>query len=268
MYLSNTEVFGFWPAAQRQWRVFYAIMLRNIRTKFLGNGLGYLVGIAWPLTHILIIVEVFSLGGRTAPYGSSTAVFIATGVVPYMTFSYLARFTMMAAVRAKPLLQFPEVKILDVLFATMILELLSASCVTLIVIIIGWFCGLDVMPRDIVDLSYAYGAAVLLGLGFGLLNSVIALAYFPWLTGYVLINILLWVSSGIIFVPDNLPASIRYWASFLPQLQIIEWTRSAYYEGYGGQVLDRPYVITFSVVLIFLGLLLERSLRGHLLAYR
>jgi capsular polysaccharide transport system permease protein len=268
MYLSNTEEFGLWPALKRQWRVFHAIMLRNIRTKFFGNGLGYLVGIAWPLTHILIIVEIFSLSGRTAPYGDSTTLFVATGVVPFMTFSYLARFMMLAAVKAKPLLQFPEVKILDLLFATAILEILAAACVTLTLFALAWFFGVDAMPRDIVGVSYAYGAAILLGVGFGLLNSVIALAYHPWLVGYIAINILFYMSAGIFFVPDNLPDVVRYWISFLPVVQVIEWTRSAYYEGYGGLILDRAYVLAFGVVSMFIGLILERALRGHLLAYR
>jgi capsular polysaccharide transport system permease protein len=49
---------------------------------------------------------------------------------------------------------------------------------------------------------------------------------------------------------------------------VIEWMRSAYYEGYGGLVLDRGYVIGYAVVTIFLGLLLERTIRGHILAHR
>src|SRR5262249_5267085 len=156
----------------------------------------------------------------------------------------------------------------DVLFATGILEILAAVCVTLTLLVIAWFFGIDVVPRDTVGVSYAFGAAILLGLGFGLLNSVIALAYQPWLVGYILIQCLFWASAGIFFVPDNLPETLRYWVSFLPVVQVIEWTRSAYYEGYGGLILDRTYVIVFGVVSLFLGLIIERAMRGHLLAYR
>jgi capsular polysaccharide transport system permease protein len=70
-------------------------MLRNIRTKFFGHGLGSLVAIAWPLTHIIILVGIYGFMGRTASYGDSTALFIATGVVPFQTFAYLARFMLM-----------------------------------------------------------------------------------------------------------------------------------------------------------------------------
>jgi capsular polysaccharide transport system permease protein len=84
----------------------------------------------------------------------------------------------------------------------------------------------------------------------------------------VAVIVLLWVSAGIIFVPDALPAQIRDIAAYQPALQLVEWTRSAYYEGYGSLVLDRAYVIGFGVLMMFLGLLLERAMRGYVLAKR
>lgn len=268
MYLSNTEGYDLWSAFRRQRRVFYAVMLRNIRTRFFGNGLGYLLGIAWPLTHILILVGMFVVTGRAAPYGDSTTIFIATGVVPFMTFAYLSRMMMISLMRTRGLLAFPEVKILDLLLATALLEVLAAACVTIVLIIIGWFFGIDMMPRDIVQVACAFGATILLGLGIGLLNSVIALAAPPWFTGYALINLLLWFSSGVFFVPDALPAFAREALAYQPVLQAIEWVRSGYYEGYGGLVLDREYTVAFGVVTLFLGLLLERAMRGLILAKR
>jgi len=87
-------------------------------------------------------------------------------------------------------------------------------------------------------------------------------------TGYALITILLWGTSGVVFVPDALPEPLRTWASYHPILQTIEWMRSAYYEGYGEGLLDRAYAIEVGVGSLFLGLVLERGTRGHLLALR
>jgi capsular polysaccharide transport system permease protein len=252
----------------RQRRVLFALMLRNIRTKFFGSGFGYVVAVAWPLSHILILVVTFSYSGRVAPYGDSTALFVATGVVPFQTFSYLSRFMMLGAIRNRPLLAFPEVKILDVLFASGLLEIMSACCVVITFLIIAWCAGIDAMPRDIIQASFAFGAAMLLGLGSGILNGVIALAAPPWFVGYTLTIMLLWVSSGIFFVPDALPAFARDILAYNPLLQVIEWMRSAYYEGYGDLVLDRTYVLSVAAITLFLGLLLERAMRGHLLAVR
>ena len=135
-------------------------------------------------------------------------------------------------------------------------------------VLLGGLQALDVVPRSIVELAYAFGATVLLGLGLGLLNGVIALAFPPWFTGYSLIVITTWTTAGVFFVPDALPNGIRDVVAYQPVLQCVEWTRQAYYEGYGNLVLDRGYVIGFGLVTVFLGLLLERAMRGHLLAVR
>jgi len=161
MDLSNAETYDLWSAAKRQRRVLFALMLRYMRTRFFGNGLGYLLGIAWPLTHIVILVGLFVITGRAIPYGDSAVLFVATGVVPFMVFSYMARFTMLSVVKARPLLAFPEVKVLDLLLAAAVLEMLAAACVTFVLVIIAWFAGIDVMPRDIVQVAYALGAAIL-----------------------------------------------------------------------------------------------------------
>jgi capsular polysaccharide transport system permease protein len=224
--------------------------------------------VAWPLSHILILVVVYTYTGRVAPCGDSIALFVATGVVPFQTLSYLSRFMMLGIIKNRPLLHFPEVKILDLLFASGLLEIMSACCVVITFLIIAWCAGIDAMPRDILQASFALGTAMLLGLGSGILNGVIVLAAPPWFVGYSLATILLWVSSGILFVPDAFPALARDILAYNPLLQVIEWMRSAYYEGYGAIVLDRTYALSFGVITLFLGLLLERAMRGHLLAVR
>ena len=268
MDLSGTEIFDFGSAARRQRRVLLALMLRNIRTRFFGHGLGYLIAVAWPLLHILIIIALFVVAGLAPPYGSSMALFIATGALPFMVFSYLSRFMTIYVVHNRPLLSFPEVKVIDVLLASALLEILSALCVVFVCIVIGWFCGIDVTPNNVVEASYALGATVLLGFGFGLLNGAIALAFPIWATVYQLAIVFLWVPAGVFFVPDALPKPLRDILAYHPVLQVIEWMRSAYYQGYGDLVLDRQYVIEVGIGAVFLGLLLERGMRGHVLALR
>jgi capsular polysaccharide transport system permease protein len=268
LHLSDTDTYDLWSAARRQRRVLYALMLRYIKTRFFGSGLGYLLAIAWPLAHILIIVAIYSSIRRVAPYGDSIVLFVATGALPFMIFSYLSRFMMISVMYARPLLAFPEVKVLDILLASALLEVLAASCVTIVLIVLAWIFSIDIMPRDIVQAAYAFGASILLGLGFGMLNGVLALAIPMWFTAYALMTMFLWISAGVFFVPDVLPETLRDVLSYHPILQVIEWTRSAYYEGYGGLVLDREYVICVGLGALFLGLLLERAMRGHLLAKR
>jgi capsular polysaccharide transport system permease protein len=76
--------------------VIYALMLCDVKTRFFGNGLGFLfASVAWPLVHILILLIINTGLGRMARFGDSIILFFATGLVPFMTFSYMSRWIML-----------------------------------------------------------------------------------------------------------------------------------------------------------------------------
>src|SRR5262249_42494343 len=148
---------------QLQFRIIVAIMLRDIRTRFFGHGLGYLVMIGWPLVHILVLLAIFTLLGRSTPYGESLALFFATGLVPFMAYNYMSRWTMMALLFNKQLLSFPVIKTLDVLLARTLLELLGHVCSIILLLFALWIVDVDFMPLDLVQACFALSAAMLLG---------------------------------------------------------------------------------------------------------
>lgn len=265
MLVDFNEDVGLGSAFRRQRRVILALMLRNMRTRFFGSGLGFLLAIAWPLSHILIFILISLSNGRQAPIGESVALFFGTGSATFMAFSYLAQFTMQSLLTTRPLLAFPEVKLLDVVFAAALLEVLSACTVTLALLTLGYFYGVDIMPRSIEDAAGAYASAILLGLGVGILNSLLAMQVPMWSMMFALSRICLWLASGVIFFPDNLPEPVRTMMSYNPVAQSVEWMRAAYYEGVGYGFLDRAYAIKCGIALVFVGLLIERVTRGYLL---
>jgi capsular polysaccharide transport system permease protein len=249
-----------------QGRILVALMLRSIKTRLGGNEFGFLImGVGWPLSHILLLLLINAGLGRAAPYGDSAALWFATGIIPFMAFQYMSRFIMMGIVMNRPLLSFPIVKITDILLASGITEVLNAGVVVLIMFAIFWAFGIDFMPVDIVQASLALLSMMLLGLGWGVVNAIIAAALPGWMMGFFLFQVILWMASGILFVPDALPESVRTPLSYLPTVQGIEWMRSAYYEGYGAAILDKTYLIAFGLVTLFVGLALERLVRGKML---
>jgi capsular polysaccharide transport system permease protein len=262
---SATDRLGVIDAVRAQGRLVLAIMLRDIKTRFGGSEWGVLIATGWPLSHILVLLVINTAVGRTTPYGESGALWIATGVVPFMAFNYMSRFIMLGIVLNRPLLSFPIVKVTDLLISRAVIEVLNAGLVILILFTIFFSLGIDFIPHDISQASLALLSMMLLGLGMGVLNSVIAAAFPFWATGYALFMILSWVSSGILFVPDALPDIARVPLSYLPWLQGVEWTRSAYYDGYGATILDKGYLISWGVVTLGLGLALERAVRGKML---
>jgi capsular polysaccharide transport system permease protein len=250
---------------REQGRVIGALMLWDVKTRFFGNRLAFLLAPAWPLSHILIIITLYGLVNRAIPYGDSAMLWVATGVVPFMAYNYVSRNACLGMVMLKPLLNHSAVKVIDILFARCLIEILTTAIVVIIIGILFTVCDIDFMPVDVPQACLGIAACVFLGISFGVINAVIV-GFFPfWITAFLLMTILLWISSGVMFVPDSLPDTFSYILSFNPILQGIEWVRSAYYDGYGVKVLDKEYMLSFAVVSLALGLAAERGLRGKVL---
>jgi capsular polysaccharide transport system permease protein len=240
-------------------------MLRDVRTRYFGTPLGFVIATAFPLVNIFIVLAISTVAGRAAPYGDSAALWFGCGLVPFMAFQYMSRYTVLGIVMNKSLIGFPVVKIIDILLARGIVEVLNAGVVTLAAMFTFGLMGVDFMPSDPVQAVYAMCACLLLGMGFGIVNGVIAGLIPFWAMGYGLFGIVMWAASGVVLSPENFPEAAQYWLSFNPALQGIVWMRSAYYEGYGENLLDKSYMVNFGITSLFLGLLLARLFRAPLL---
>jgi len=246
-------------------RVMWAVMLRDLRTRFFNHGLGFLVSIAFPLVHVVVLVAIWTALDRPAPYGDSAAVFFGVGLAPFMAWNYMSRFIMLSLVMNRPLLAFPAVKILDIVFGRGALETLGAFCMVALLVALALALGEPAMPHDLVDAAAALGAALLMGLGFGLFGALVALIFHGWVTIYMLIVIALYLLSGIVFTPHALPVEARDALSWLPTLHLVEWTRVAFFDGYPDDLLSRPYAMGWAAGSLAAGLALERAIRGRLL---
>jgi capsular polysaccharide transport system permease protein len=247
-------------------RVVLALMMRDVSTRFMGNAFGFLIAVGWPLSNIFLLLIINTVVGRPTPYGSSAALWFSTGLVPFMCFQYMSRFIVLGIVQNRAMLGYPIVKPMDVMIARAIVEVLNAGFVVLLAILILAWMKVDFMPPDPVQAFCAMGASMLLGLGFGVINGVIAGMFMPWAIGYGLFGIAMWAASGVLASPESLPEIAQYYLSFNPALQGVVWMRSAYYQGYGENILDKSYMVSFAVVSLVLGLLAERLLRARILA--
>jgi capsular polysaccharide transport system permease protein len=250
---------------RRYWRSMVALIMRDMKTRYLGSAWGMLISIAWPLGHIVILMSFHLVMGRVQPYGDSAAMWYASGILPFMAFSYMSRFIMVGLVINAPLLSFPAIKILDIIFARAIVEILSTGVVCFCVYLV--LLGLDVVfiPQDITTAFFAMFLCVLLGVGFGLLNALLAKVS-PFMANLnVLFIIILWLASGVFFLPSQLPELAQYILSFNPLLHSVALARASFYDGYGASFIDTEYTLWFGLTLVALSLFMERLMRGRLL---
>lgn len=248
-------------------RIISVILLMDMRTRFGSSYFSYLIAIAWPLSHLIFISGVYLLRNYVAPVGESPAVFVATGVVPYILCLYPARVLGMAVIQGRTLLNMPILKPGHLIAARWILEVLNAFIVLGLYLLLMYFLDIDFFPADSLTAAQAILAAVYLGIGLGVLNTVAcALFGIYFLAAFTLSAVLLYVLSGAYVPSYSFNEDMREYYSYNPLFQIVEWLRSAYYTSYDPYLVDKAYVIEVASISLVLGLLGERFLRGKFLS--
>lgn len=116
-------------------------------------------------------------------------------------------------------------------------------------------------PNDPGDAVLAYMATILLALGVGTIVGVISQFLPMFATVYALMTIIIYISSGALFVTSSFPDQIAVPLSYFPIVQCVEWMRVSYFENYSDRLLSREYLVWFGATSLMLGLLLERLLR-------
>ena len=71
-------------------RIVLICMLRDVRTRFGRTNLSYLLAIAWPLSHLFVIIISFTVLNKIAPIGNDPTVFAMSGLLPYIVVLYPA----------------------------------------------------------------------------------------------------------------------------------------------------------------------------------
>ncbi len=245
---------------QIQIEVLWALMLHDIKGRFFGNGLGYVMTILWPSAHIVVIMIAYSLSGRQV-YGTSKLLFVATGVLPYIFWNYISRFCLLSAIQNRQFLEYPIVKPLDLMISRLLLEIFSSFIMLVVLVIILSLMQIDVMPRNLVQAAFGILSAVLLGVGFGIFHGVLTMIWGQWSIVYVLFLIGFWMTSGVAINPEQMPVEVGSLFAWNPLLHCIEWVRSAYYVDYPAHLLNKTYVLTIGFGSLGIGLIMERYLR-------
>ena len=251
-----------------RWRVIYAIMLRDIRTRFGQTRLGYFWAIMEPITHLMTLGTVFyAVNHAPPPVGDNLFLFYITGLVPFLMFSHVSHDVMSAAEANNAMLQLPIVKRTDIMVANALRQFATELLVGIIIFSIAGLLGQRGVPADPLTAMAAITLLWLLAVGVGAFNLVILEAFPSYETLYASLIRMLYVASGIYFSPISMPDWVREILAWNPILQGIEYFRSGFFPQYDPHWLDVNYLLIWVVASIGLGFALERALRARMVVY-
>jgi capsular polysaccharide transport system permease protein len=246
--------------------VISALIVRDMHTRFGRTIYGFCMMIFQPLFQLSFMMTVFmTLRGRVPLVGSDPYVFWGVTLLPYILFVFPVATMMGSLTQNMPLMGFPIVKSFDVILSRAILAILTAFWVIFLFALGLSLLTVDVLPRHPADCAAAILATIYLALSFGWLGAVMVRLTRFWAPFKAILMMLMYFTSGVFFLPEGLPKIYQDIFWYNPLLHCVEWFRSSYYEGFGYGLLNRTYLFSFATVLLFLGLLLEKVMRGYIL---
>jgi len=251
-----------------QIRVVAALIRREMRAHFGESRMGYLWALVEPSLHVAVMMLVFVYVMHRRPaLGTSTALFILTGIIPYFLYSKITSYVGGSVGGNRQLLALPPVKLHDVIVARMILEAATYLFVGFLLFLALFMAGIrEAVPYDLLPVFEAVGFSIVLGLGVGMINIVIVSYFHNWMTFFSFLSTPLWFFSGLWYIPDEISEPYRGYILYNPLVHIIMLARSGFYRELKPALLDMPYLIAFTGIALAIGLAMVRTARRQILA--
>ncbi|WP_221795281.1 ABC transporter permease [Oceanobacter mangrovi] len=211
----------------------FALFIRELRTRFGDNRLGYFWALAEPVGQAAIMATLFTLVGRNSIAGVEVAVFLLSGIIPYKIYSKTISQSAFAIKANKTLLAYRQVEPIDPLLTRFVIELLTTIIVfILLMAVMGWFWGYEVVPDRPAEVLGALILMGLIALGFGLIMCSVV-SYWDdasKVLGIVMTPMML--VSGVLYCAGMIPAQYWYLLSWNPAFHAIELIRESYFATY------------------------------------
>lgn len=245
-------------------RVLFALVMREMTTRFGRSAGGYLWALIEPAGFIALLSLAFSQIAHSPPVGRSFPLFYATGYIAFGFYNDIAALTGRAVQVNRPLLNYPAVTALDTVLARFLLQALTGLAVAAIIFtgILAVFA--ERVRLDPVPLITCFALAAGLGLGVGLVNSALFALSRTWERVYGLASRPLFLISAVFFAFGSLPAFVRDVLWWNPLIHLVGLMRAGFYPVYDASYVSVLYVASLALGLMTLGLALMTACAGRL----
>ena len=252
------------PGTLVQARVLFALLMREMTTRFGRSSAGYLWALIEPVAFIALLSLAFSQIAHSPPVGRSFALFYATGYIAFAFYNDIAALTGRSVQVNRPLLNYPAVSALDTVLARFVLQALTGLAVAAVI-----FAGIlaifaDQVRLEPVALLGAFGLAALLGLGVGLVNTTLFALSKGWELAYGVISRPLFLVSAVFFSFTSLPAAAREVLWWNPLIHLVGLMRAGFYPVYDDSHVSVLYVLALGLGLVTTGLVLMLACANRL----
>ena len=241
---------------QRRARVFWAIVAREMITRYGRNNIGFLWVLLEPLLFSLAIVVLWSLLKAPTNPGMSVAGFALTGYASVLLWRYPTNRCTNALQTNWALLYHKVVQPLDIYAARIFMEVVAATggCLVLATVLVS--TGQMQAPSDPFGVVVAWYLLILFATGIALTVGGLSVRSESFERVWHMLAYLLFPVSGPAFMVEWLPDTAREAVLVLPMVHSVEMLRGAWF---GDAVVTHGnpmYLGATSLTLVVIGLAL------------
>jgi capsular polysaccharide transport system permease protein len=254
----NTEV-SLLQSLAIQRRVLYALMMRELITRFGRENLGVLWLVGEPMIFTLGVATLWTALGLSHGTGIPIVAFAVTGYSSVLMWRNSATRCSSAVEMNKSLLYHRSVQVIDVFLTRIALEVCGATCSLIVLSSVFTYVGWMRPPVDFLLVVTGwlmlawFGASLALLIGAGTAFSpVVERLWHP--AAYLFFPI-----SGAAFMVDWLPRKFQAIVLLLPTVHGVEMLRQGYFGNAVPSHYDIGYMAICCLVLSVAGLLVVRE---------
>lgn len=244
------------PLCLRFLRAISALVLREMSTTYGRSAGGYIWAILEPVGGVALLSIIFTYITHKPSLGTNFPYFFAGGLLAFMLYTGVSTATAAAIRFSRALLEYPAVSFIDALLARFLLNALTQILVMFIVLS-GIILIFDLAPiLRWPSIFLAIAMALALAAGIGMINCYLITSHPLWERAWAVLNRPLFILSGVMFIPEQLPWPARDILLINPLLHITSEMRKGLYGTYEAVHVSPLYVFGLSLVLTVFGLFL------------
>lgn len=247
--------------------VYYALYMRELKTRFGGRWMGAFWLLLEPIAHLSILLLIFGYVRHRVMANVEISVFLLTGVISFFMFRTITLRVMDGVDGNRGLFGYRQVKPIDTLLVRAALELTLYGTVYVVLTSGMLWLDLDALPVHPLQVMALLALLVVMGFSLGMLFAILT-DDLPELRAFVRIAFLpIYLLSGAIFPIATVPTSAQFWFTWNPVLHVIELLRGHYFALYHVvPAVDLAYPLGFTLVALATSLALYRVRRDRLIA--
>jgi capsular polysaccharide transport system permease protein len=257
-----------WRGARTNLRVIVALIFREAAMRFGTSPFSYVWTLAEPaaLIAILLVGRIYIKSVNPA-FGDSSLVFLLTGLVALRSARAIISKGARGIASNRSLFAFGAVKPPDTVIARTILEF----TIYLIVLTIFFTAAEKIMGQAVITDFPGFVLSMLLILFFclslAMFNATVGALLPFWRSIWKMMSMPLLLTSGVIYVPAQMPPNVLNIIVWNPFLHCVEALRSSSYLDYTS-VYSPRYLLSFTVITLILALSIERLFRNEIIRSR